>query len=89
MVYIEAIACGKPVIDTTAGGPKEFITKETGILAPPKDVDALIEAIDYMLDHYQDYSPEKISQYANDNFSFEVVGKKLDDIYRDVVVSLD
>jgi glycosyltransferase involved in cell wall biosynthesis len=89
VVYIEAMACGKPVIGTTAGGPKEFITKETGILAPPKDVDALVEAIDYMLEHYQDYSPEKISKYANDNFSFEVVGKKLNDIYRDVVVSLD
>lgn len=38
-----------------------------------------------MLDHYQDYSPEKISQYAKENFSYEVVGKKIDEIYRRLV----
>lgn len=84
VVYIEAMACGKPVIATNAGGPKEFINKEVGILVSPKDSGALTKAIDYMLDHYQDYSSEKISQYVKENFSYEVVGKKLDEIYRDI-----
>jgi len=86
VVYIEAMACGKPVIGTLGGGPKEIINKDTGILVPPKDIEALTSAIDYMLDHYQDYSSEKISQYAKENFSYEIVGKKIDGIYRKVIL---
>ncbi len=85
VVYMEAMACGKPVIGTSAGGSREIITKEVGKLVPPKNVDVLAEAIDYMLDHYQDYSPEKISQYAKENFSYEVVGAKIDKIYREIL----
>ena len=39
-----------------------------------------------MVDHYQDYSPEKISQYAKKNFSYKAVGKKIDEIYRKVIL---
>ena len=86
VVYIEAMACGKPVIGTLGGGPKEIINKDTGILVPPKNIEALTSAIDYMLDHYQDYSSEKISQYVKENFSYKVVGKKIDEIYRKVIL---
>jgi len=86
VVYIEAMACGKPVIGTLGGGPKEIINKDTGILVPPKNIEALTSAIEYMLDHYQDYSPEKISQYAKENFSYEIVGKKIDEIYRKIMI---
>ena len=85
VVYIEAMACGKPVIGTNAGGPKEIITAETGNLVQPKDTDGLTRAIDNMLDHHKNYSPEKISQYTKDKFSHEVVGRKLDDIYRNLL----
>ncbi|MBA7513649.1 Glycogen synthase [subsurface metagenome] len=86
VVYIEAMACGKPVIGTLGGGPKEIINKDTGILVLPKNIEALSSAIEYMLDHYQDYSSKKISQYAKENFSYEVVGKKIDRIYRKVIL---
>jgi glycosyltransferase involved in cell wall biosynthesis len=84
-VLIEAMACGKPVIATNIGGPNEIVTKEVGKLVPPSDYEALAEAIDYMLDHYQEYPPEKIAQYARNRFSYAVVGQMLDGIYRDVV----
>ncbi|MDD5638552.1 MAG: glycosyltransferase [Candidatus Pacebacteria bacterium] len=83
-VLIEAMASGLPIIATTVGGIPEIINEERGILIPPKNVDVLVKAIDYMLDHYQDYLPEKISQYAKENFSYEAVGKKLDNIYRKI-----
>jgi len=87
VVYIEAMACGKPVIATSAGGPKEIVNEEVGILVPPKDVKALKEAIEYMLDNYADYSSEGIAQYARETFSYERVGKMLDEIYRGTLAS--
>lgn len=85
VVLIEALASGKPVIATNIGGPSEIITKDVGLLVPPKDVDALAKAVDYMLDHHQDYSSRKIAQYAEDRFSYEAVGKELDDIYKGMI----
>lgn len=44
---IEAMACGKPVIATAIGGPKEIIEggDDVGILIPPKDPDAIADAV--------------------------------------------
>lgn len=45
-VLIEAMACGKPVIGTRAGGVPEIIEEgKTGLMVPPKDSDALATAI--------------------------------------------
>jgi len=85
VVLIEALASGKPVIATSIGGPSEIINEDTGLLVPPKNVDALAKAVDYMLDHYQEYSAEKISQYAKEKFSYEAVGRKLNNLYRHLI----
>jgi glycosyltransferase involved in cell wall biosynthesis len=46
VAYMEAMACGVPVIGTEAGGVKELIADgQTGILVPPKDPTALARAI--------------------------------------------
>lgn len=85
ITYIEAMACGKPVVATQLPALQEKINEDRGILVPPRDVGALAEAIDYMLDHHQDYSPRKIRGYVKDEFSYEKVGKELTDIYRNVL----
>lgn len=81
-VLIEAMASGLPIIASNVGGIPEILNKENNILIPPKDINALSEAIDYMLDHYQEYSSERISQYAKDRFSYEKVSRSLDKIYK-------
>lgn len=87
VVLIEALASGKPVVATTSGGPDEFITQEVGILVPPKNVEALRNAINYMLDHYVDYSPTKLADYVNQRFSHKVVGSMLNEVYRQLCQS--
>jgi glycosyltransferase involved in cell wall biosynthesis len=43
---LEAMACGRPVIGTTSGGTKEYVTDQVcGIIVPPRDTDALKDAI--------------------------------------------
>jgi glycosyltransferase involved in cell wall biosynthesis len=49
-VYLEAMACGRPVVASTAGGAPEAVTDgETGLLVPPDDVAAVARAIDRLL----------------------------------------
>lgn len=49
-VYLEAMASGCPVIASTAGGaPEAVIEGETGLLVPPNDVPATMQAIDRIL----------------------------------------
>ncbi len=42
---LEAMACGRPVVATSVGGPPEFVTPETGVLVEPTDVSALAGAM--------------------------------------------
>jgi len=82
VTYIEAMACGKPIVATKLPVLQEKICKDRGILVPPENSNALSEATDYMLDHYQNYSSANISKYVKENFSYEVVGNRLNGVYR-------
>jgi len=50
-VYVEAQACGLPVIGTDVGGVSEtFVDGETGLLVPPRDGAALVQALRRLID---------------------------------------
>jgi glycosyltransferase involved in cell wall biosynthesis len=52
MVVVEGMALGRPVIATNAGGPAEIINdKVDGLLVPPKDPEALADAIEWLRAH--------------------------------------
>jgi len=49
-VYLEAMACARPVIASRAGGaPEAVLDGATGLLVPPDDRDALAGALDRLL----------------------------------------
>lgn len=83
VVLSECMAVGLPIVSTLAGGIPEMVNEETGVLVVPNDDMALADAIEYMLDHYQEYDQDKIRQYG-EKYSFEKVGKKLLEIYNAV-----
>ena len=80
-VLIEAMACGKPVIATSIGGPNEIVTREVGKLVPPSDPKAMAEAIDFMLDHYQEYDSQAIVEHLKARYSYEAVGRSFQQLY--------
>lgn len=84
-VVLEAMTTGLPVVATTVGGLPEIIHEEQGVLCPPKNVPALRDAIRHMLDHSPEYSSAAIATYARNNFGYEIVGSRLNDIYTAVL----
>lgn len=85
MAAAEALACGKPVISTRCGGPEEFISEERGILIDLNNDKQLSDAIMRMCNTFRSYDPVKLNQFARDHFSEEIVGKKLLELYEDMI----
>ena len=85
VVISESLTCGKPVIATNVGGISEHVNETNGILINPQDEKTLVDALNYMLDHFHEYDAEKISKKAYEMYSFENVGKYLVNIYKSVL----
>lgn len=81
----EALACGVPVIATDCGGPRDFMNDFNGLLIPVNDVDALTEAMGYMVDHYKEFDRKRIAQDCHERFSSEAIAKQLTTIFNEVV----
>jgi glycosyltransferase involved in cell wall biosynthesis len=58
---LESLACGRPVVATQVGGVPEILDNTCGRLVPPRDSDALAQAIASVLDTHWDAST--ISKY--------------------------
>ncbi|KAB2912673.1 MAG: glycosyltransferase family 4 protein [Bacteroidetes bacterium] len=82
VVLIEAFACGLPVIATKVGGIPEIVQPERGILIDAKDKKALIDAIKSSILHPEQFNKAAMQQYAHDNFSYEGVGRKFFEVYK-------
>lgn len=85
VTLIEAMSCGKPVIATKSGGPEDFVTEDVGLLVARDDVDALSEALQQMLENYDDYDAERIRAYCIEIFSENSLTQKLNTIYQDLL----
>jgi len=81
VVILESLASGVPVLSTEVGGIKEHLHGNLGILIPSEDEGALEERIEFLLDHHEEFSREKLREYARQHFSKEVIGKQLYDVY--------
>lgn len=83
VVYIEALACGKPIIATSCGGPAIIVDEENGLLVPVEDINALSEAMRYLFTHYENYNPAIIRNNCINKYSEEVIIGKISDIYNE------
>jgi glycosyltransferase involved in cell wall biosynthesis len=87
IVFIEAQACGTPVIGTNVGGIPDVIENgKTGILVLPKDSSAITEAIKKI---FEDKTfAEEIVKNANESvlkFDWEKITEQMDKIYQKMI----
>lgn len=85
VVYIEAMACGKPVIATACGGPEDFVTPDNGLLVPVEDVSALEHAMQQMITSSHQFDSDKIRASVQTRFSSSAVAGQLEQIYRTIL----
>lgn len=76
-VLNEAAACGKPVISTRCGGPKDIVTDEIGLLVPVDDVTALAAAMQQMTETAERYSAARIRELTVERFGKNAVCARL------------
>ena len=84
-VIVEAFASGVPVLSTAVGGIAEILSPERGILIPSGDEDALLNGMNTLLDHCQEYDREAIRDYAIKTFAAQNIGQQIYAEYKKVI----
>ena len=84
-VIVEAFASGVPVLSTSVGGISEILSPERGILIPQGDENALLQAMNQLLDHSHKYDREAIRDYAIKTFAAQNIGQQVFEEYKKVL----
>ena len=84
-VIVEAFASGVPVLSTAVGGIAEILSPERGILIPSGDENALLQGMNTLLDHCQEYDRQAIRDYAIKTFAAQNIGQQMFEQYKKVV----
>lgn len=88
VVYIEAMANGKPVIGCRGEGIEDFVEHgKTGLLVKPRDVDSLVEALDFLLSHPEEARAigERARKLVLEKYTWEKNAEKTIQVYKEVL----
>lgn len=86
VVICECLASGLPIVSSRAGAIPEIVSDESGILVDVEDEIAFANGVNYMLDHYMEYDRKEMQHKAS-KYSFDRVGRKLMNIYKEVITN--
>lgn len=85
VVFIEALACGKPVISTASGGPEYIVNDKNGKIVPIDDIEELSRAMIEVKDNYNKFNPEEIRVDCIERFGEEAIVSKINTLYEQVI----
>ncbi|MDD6795252.1 MAG: glycosyltransferase [Clostridiaceae bacterium] len=81
VVYIEALAVGKPVLGTKNGGAEDIIKDFNGILVNNKDHEALVSGLKKFVDEIPNFNNEIIREKCIEEYCEEVIVEKIKKVY--------
>lgn len=85
VVYLEALACGLPIIATDCGVPPEIVTKENGLFIRKEDINELASAITYIAQNINQYNRKAIAEDCQARYSPEVIAQQLTTIFEETI----
>lgn len=85
IAYIEALACGLPIITTKCGGPEDFFDEKIGYMIPVGDLNELQKAMINVIDNINDFKSDYLRKYVEDRFSKDVISQKIINVYNSVL----
>ena len=85
LVAAEAMAAGIPVIVANTTAFPEFVNEDHGALVDPLDIDAIANAILSVAKNHEHYEAASIRQAIVDRYAFSTFGKKLVNLYQELV----
>ena len=79
IVYLEAQACGVPVVAGESGGAPETVTAATGVVVDGGDIGAVAKAVSQLLldDHRRRLMGRAGRTHVSEHFSWDVLGARL------------
>ena len=88
VVYLEAMAHGKPVIGCQGEGIEDFVEHgKTGLLVKPRDVDSLVGALNFLLSHPDEAKAmgERARKLVLENYTWEKNAEKTIEVYKEAL----
>lgn len=85
MSNLEAVSLGTPVITTPYGGSSEILDEGIGIKISSTEVDSIKIALEEGVMRQNEFDSNKISHYANQNFSPSKICNEIKSLYYDVL----
>ena len=84
VVYIEALACGLPVIGTRNGGAEDIITEDVGCLVDINNQEQLAEAMKYVYGHFGEVNKRDFVNWCQERFGEDAICKEIIGVYQQV-----
>ncbi len=88
LALLEAMAAGRPVVATAVGGLPEVVTDgDNGLLIPPRDANALAEALARLLSDpaWAQQLGANARAHVREHYSLDRLGREINEIYAELV----
>lgn len=85
VVYIEALAAGKPIIGTKNGGAEDIIKPFNGLLTEIGDIHQLSDSMIYIKENYHKYDKKHIKEQCIREYSPRNIVDKINNVYEEIL----
>ncbi|MDS0527287.1 glycosyltransferase [Clostridium sp. SHJSY1] len=85
VVYIEAMALGKPVLGTKNGGAEDIIKDYNGIIVENRDHNALVKGLKDFVENINNFDHTLIREKCLESYGEKVIVEKIKKIYEELL----
>ncbi|WP_199459483.1 glycosyltransferase [Vibrio owensii] len=85
VVFIEALACGKPIVVPDIPGPKDIVVPNNGIIFKKGNKEDLADKMLYVVENYSLYDPREIIENCHLKYGKANFVKRITEVYESVL----